>query len=499
MLPPKKAPFDPQQYPGRIPDTFVFKKRVDRPPSPPLPPPPVQPIQQPPQVPAPAHGGGLSFEEKQKIWHNTFYNPKTGYINATELWYKLPEEAKAGVQFFAQFKPWYDSQKAVQVGRIPRRFAGQKWNSVSAGHVMEKVQMDIIIYDRYTPLTGTPYRNILCMVDVHSRYAGARPLVSRDKSELFKAFLDILHDWRKGNPELINCDNEFKFEPFLSYFNKNHITPSFSFPDERNKNPIVERFNRTLASKLQRWRVATNRNDWPTVLQDIVENYNNTYHRTVKNKPIDIFQGVAQNRQIVNVLPVGFKEGDLVRYKLHRKAFDKGDRPYYSKPLVVAGKAVESNKGKSFNTRRYVLADPETFDIHERKQGPFKAYELHRIQNVDQYRQPHTTPMDTIDPAIQSTATSGHPQTEEANTSPAVPLTAKQNKKGLTLIQRVQKDAGLSTMEGLKRKRDKVAYDAKTGTATIKHDARLLPLHEKRQRRLPAHFEGFQMTATKKK
>ena len=50
------------------------------------------------------------------------------------------------------------------------------------------------------------------------------------------------------------------------------------------KSVVIEKFIRTLKNKLYRHMTATNKN----VLDDIVNEYNNTKHNTIKMKPKDV-------------------------------------------------------------------------------------------------------------------------------------------------------------------------------------------------------------------
>ena len=105
----------------------------------------------------------------------------------------------------------------------------------------------------------------------------------------------------------------------------------FSEPNDLNKNAIVEKVNPTIAQFLQKWRTATDQRARYKLLPDIVENYNNTYHRTLKAKPSEVFHGSHSNHQEVVILEPKLKLGDRVRVKLLKKAFMKGDRQKFSK------------------------------------------------------------------------------------------------------------------------------------------------------------------------
>ena len=54
------------------------------------------------------------------------------------------------------------------------------------------------------------------------------------------------------------------------------------------KSVVAERFIKTLKNKIFKHMTAVSKNVYFNALDDIVNNYNNTYHRTIKAKPIDV-------------------------------------------------------------------------------------------------------------------------------------------------------------------------------------------------------------------
>ena len=54
------------------------------------------------------------------------------------------------------------------------------------------------------------------------------------------------------------------------------------------KSVVAERFIRTLKNKIFKHMTAISKNSYFDVIDDIVNKYNNTVHRTIKMKPIDI-------------------------------------------------------------------------------------------------------------------------------------------------------------------------------------------------------------------
>ena len=51
---------------------------------------------------------------------------------------------------------------------------------------------------------------------------------------------------------------------------------------------VAERFITTLKSKIYNYMTSVSKNVYIDKLDDIVDEYNNTYHRTIKMKPVDV-------------------------------------------------------------------------------------------------------------------------------------------------------------------------------------------------------------------
>ena len=51
---------------------------------------------------------------------------------------------------------------------------------------------------------------------------------------------------------------------------------------------VAERFIKTLKTKIYKYMTSISKNVYIDKLDDIVNEYNNTYHRTIKMKPADV-------------------------------------------------------------------------------------------------------------------------------------------------------------------------------------------------------------------
>ena len=77
------------------------------------------------------------------------------------------------------------------------------------------------------------------------------------------------------------------------------------------KSVVAERFIRTIKSKIYKYLTSIPKNMYIDKLDDIVDEYNNTYHTIIKMKPIDVKDNTSINadKEINNKDPK-FKVGD---------------------------------------------------------------------------------------------------------------------------------------------------------------------------------------------
>ena len=72
---------------------------------------------------------------------------------------------------------------------------------------------------------------------------------------------------------------------------------------------------------------------------DIVGEYNNTYHRTIKMKPTDVKDNTYIDfKKEVNDKDPKFKVGDYVRISKYKNIFAKGYKPNWSEEVFVVSK-----------------------------------------------------------------------------------------------------------------------------------------------------------------
>ena len=113
----------------------------------------------------------------------------------------------------------------------------------------------------------------------------------------------------------------------------------YSTPNE-GKSVVGERFIRTLKNKIYKYITSISKNMYIDRLDDTVNEYNNTYQRTLKMKPIDI----KDNRYInidkeVNDKDPKFQVGYHVRISKYKNIFAKDYSPNWSEAIFVIKKS----------------------------------------------------------------------------------------------------------------------------------------------------------------
>ena len=277
-------------------------------------------------------------KEKKEIINLTeikelFKKPDYALLSKNKLKKKLEEENKALKT--KDIDDFYDKLEINQLTKVQKK---KVFNSVIAYYPGDCYQIDIIVYNKYEI---HKYKYILVVIDVYSRYVQVRILTNRENPNIIKNILSIFETM--GYPFRVQSDNEFKTKEFIDLMAKSNVKLSFSDPHEINKNALVERFNRTLRDLLKKYRLLYKNYNWPTYIDDLIDIYNNTYHKTIEDTPYNIWNNLNYNQQTIIQKPVEYKVGDMVRIVKVKELFGKADEIIHSKDIYKVMKVNKNN------------------------------------------------------------------------------------------------------------------------------------------------------------
>ena len=124
-------------------------------------------------------------------------------------------------------------------------------------------------------------------MDIYSIYAWV--VSSKDKKGVtitnpFHKSLDESN--RKPNKICVEKGNEFYNRLMKSFLQNNDI--EIYLTHNEGKSVVAESFIRTLKNKTYKYMTSISKNMHTNKLDDTVNKYNNTHHKTTKMKPVDV-------------------------------------------------------------------------------------------------------------------------------------------------------------------------------------------------------------------
>ena len=124
------------------------------------------------------------------------------------------------------------------------------------------------------------FRFLLCVIDIFSKYTWIVPLKDKKGVSIVNAFQKIL-DKSACKPTKIWVDkgSEFYYSSFKKWLKYNDIEMYLVHND--GKSVVAERFIRTLRTKIYKYMTSVSKDLYIDKLDDIVDEYNNTYDRAI--------------------------------------------------------------------------------------------------------------------------------------------------------------------------------------------------------------------------
>ena len=179
---------------------------------------------------------------------------------------------------------------------------------------------------------------LLRAIGLFTKYAFVIPLKDKKGNSIVNAFDKIIKQFnRKPNKIWVDQGGEFYNNAFKKWLSDNNIIMYSTYNE--SKSVVAEIFIRTLKNKLYKHMTATGKNVYYVVLDDRVNEYNNTKHSIIKMKPIDVKDN---NKRVYldedNEKDIRFKVGDRVRISKFKNIFTKGYTPNWSKGIFIVDK-----------------------------------------------------------------------------------------------------------------------------------------------------------------
>jgi hypothetical protein len=250
-------------------------------------------------------------------------------------------------------------------------------NRVVVEGIDDQWQADLVDMQAYSRSNkGTKY--LLTCIDVFSKYAWAVPLKTKTGPEVMAAIKQIFKEGRQ--PFNFNTDRgkEFENKHVKGLFKKHDI--HFFTTRSDLKASVVERFNRTLKSRMWRYFTHTGKYVYHNILKDLMTSYNNSKHRSIGMAPnqVNLDNQAQVKEKLYGNIEIGSKKykfsvGDTVRISKQKMVFDKGYLANWTEELFTISERLP----------RY----PPVYRIRDQNgeilEGTFYEEELQKIVKTD--------------------------------------------------------------------------------------------------------------------
>ena len=165
---------------------------------------------------------------------------------------------------------------------------------------------------------------LLAVIDVFSKYGWLIPLKDKMGKSVAWALETI---FKERKPEKMWID---KGKEFYNKYVKDLIN-LYSTENEEKSN-VAERWIRTMKEKMWKYFSANSTNVYINVLPDLVREYNNTKHSSIKMSPTNaskkenelrVWRNLCPDHHEIKEIKLKFPVGDKVRISKKKKTFEK--------------------------------------------------------------------------------------------------------------------------------------------------------------------------------
>ena len=197
---------------------------------------------------------------------------------------------------------------------------------IIVNHIDEIFAADLVEIQKFAKL-NKGYRYLLTCIDIFSKFAWVIPLKNK-RGITIKSALEKMFKQRKPKFLWTDRGTEFYNKQVQDLLNEINIK-LYSTNNSEIKSAVIERFNRTFKNMMYKKFTENNNTIFYNILDELVNNYNNKYHSTIKMTPIEGSKKVNENK-IKNIYNFEktkklskFKIGDRVRISLEKNIFEK--------------------------------------------------------------------------------------------------------------------------------------------------------------------------------
>ena len=304
-------------------------------------------------------------KSQQKYLESIYFDPSNpaAFSGLEKVWRVIKRDAKVTKK---QLKEWLRAQDSyTSYFPIRRKFKRPRTISPAVNYVWGSDVAFMLPFAEH----NDGYAYFMVFVDVFSRFAYAAPLKTLRAKEVLEVMKSVFEHQK---PRFLYTDSGSEYtnqlvQRYLQQENIRHYTSK-----SEKKVAHAERLIKQIKRKLLQYMNEKNTNNWVDVLPDVLQAYNNSYHRVIKMTPAQ-----AQSADQYTVWSNQYfskpkQEQTPVRPKKRKTpfTFNLGDRV----KLSVLKKPFEREYDEKYTTETFTITD-------RRMQGDIASYSIKDEQN----------------------------------------------------------------------------------------------------------------------
>ena len=273
---------------------------------------------------------------------------------------------------------WFDKQLAPTLHK-PAQYRFKRNKTIIKG-VGEQFQSDLCDMSNIKKFNDN-YTFLLTCIDCFSRYAWVKPVKNKTGPEIARVLAEIFAE-KKCKRLQTDKGKEYLNKHVRQLLNKYNTELWVS--ENEVKAAMVERFNRTMKTRMYKYFTAHNTRRYVEVLPQLVLGYNNTTHSSIGMPPSSV---TRSNTGLVRQTLYGssrpgknykYLVGTHVRISKAKRVFKKGYLPNWTEEIFL----IHARNNKLGTEPVYRLQSLNGEDI----KGTFYEKELQRVQLPAEFR-----------------------------------------------------------------------------------------------------------------
>jgi len=306
----------------------------------------------------------------ENVLKSIYYDPESGFCSAQELLSRaqlVDKSINASI-----VKHWLTGQQTYTLHKNARRHYPR--NRVLVSSIDEQWQADLVDLSSLSKFNDNN-KFLLTCIDLFSKFGFTEPVKTKAAGPVQHAFQKMLiTSGRKPQKLQTDAGTEFLNKDFQRFLKQNDIV-YFNTKSEL-KASVVERFNRSIKTRMWRYFTENNTYRYIDVLPKLLIAYNTSRHRTIgmapnevtKKNEVEILQKCYRKSRD-DVIIFKFNVGDKVRINKCKHLFEKGYTENWSREIFIIEKCL--------------ARQPPVYRIRDQMgeiiQGIFYDYELQKV------------------------------------------------------------------------------------------------------------------------